>query len=257
MKLWKNLMLAAGAVSILYYLVTTAYAGTRTAFAHFWLAVGILGLGGGGLLWYLLRRGVTWPVWAEWISYGILAAGLLVFFSIEALIIHTSLQEPAPGADYVIVLGAQVRGTRITKSLRYRLEVALDYLEENPSAKVVVSGGQGSGEDISEAAAMKGYLMEHGLREDRILLEDRSVNTAENIRFSMELIQADWNGREAEPSLVIATNSFHVFRALRIAKKQGVTQVSGLSAKNDQILMASYYVRECLAIIKDFLWGNI
>ena len=107
--------------------------------------------------------------------------------------------------------------------------MALDYLEENPSAKVVVSGGQGSGEDISEAAAMKGYLVEHGLEEERILLEDRSVNTAENIRFSMELIEADWSGREAEPSLVIATNSFHVFRALRIAKKQGVTQVSGLS----------------------------
>ena len=118
MKLWKNLMLIAGAVSLLYYLVTTAYAGTRTAFANFWLAVGVLGLGGGLLLRSLLRRGVTWPAWAEWISYGILAVGLLVFFSIEVLIIHTSLQKPEPDADYVIVLGAQVRGTRIPKSLR-------------------------------------------------------------------------------------------------------------------------------------------
>ena len=255
MKLWKNLMLIAGAVSLLYYVVTTAYAGTRTAFANFWLAVGVLGLGGGLLLRSLLRRGVTWPAWAEWISYGILAVGLLVFFSIEVLIIHTSLQKPEPDADYVIVLGAQVRGTRITKSLRYRLDIALEYLEENPSAKVIVSGGQGSGEDISEAAAMKGYLIERGLEAERILLEDRSVNTAENIRFSKELIEADGGSEEA--SVVVATNSFHVFRALRIAAKQGLTQVSGLSARNDQILMASYYVRECLAIIKDFLWGNI
>ena len=165
------------------------------------------------------------------------------------------IEDPERDADYVIVLGAQVRGTRITKSLRYRLDIALEYLEENPSAKVIVSGGQGSGEDISEAAAMKGYLIERGLEAERILLEDRSVNTAENIRFSKELIEADGGSEEA--SVVIATNSFHVFRALRIAAKQGLTQVSGLSARNDQILMASYYVRECLAIIKDFLWGNI
>ena len=87
-------MLIAGAVSLLYYLVTTAYAGTRTAFANFWLAVGVLGLGGGLLLRSLLRRGVTWPAWAEWISYGILAVGLMVFFSIEVLINHTYFQNP-------------------------------------------------------------------------------------------------------------------------------------------------------------------
>ena len=69
-------------------------------------------------------------------------------------------------------------------TLARRLDAALAYLEENPKAYVVVSGGQGAGEDISEAEAMRRYLAARGIEESRILMEDKSMSTLENFLFS-------------------------------------------------------------------------
>lgn len=272
MRILKNLSILAGIASMLYYLIMISYAGTKTAFSCFWLAVGMLGVSAGLVLRFLLVREIVLPSVCLRIIWGVIAAGLLLFLTVEGFIVSGVLRKAEPGADYVIVLGAQVRGTRITKSLRYRLEKAVEYLNENPDTKVVVSGGQGQGEDVSEAEAMKGYLLEHGIDSGRILTEDKSTSTAENIRFSRALIGEDWKdgnhavgsvadadagfGAEAKPSVVVVTNSFHVFRAKKIARKQGFTEIGGLAAKSDPILVTSYYVREAFAVVKDFLVGN-
>ena len=109
----------------------------------------------------------------------------------------------------MIVLGCAVRGERVSLTLARRLDAALSYLEQNPEACVVVSGGQGAGEHISEAEAMHRYLTERGIAESRILLEDKSMSTLENFRFSKALID-EAIGPDAK--LVFVTTRFHVFR---------------------------------------------
>jgi uncharacterized SAM-binding protein YcdF (DUF218 family) len=181
----------------------------------------------------------------------IILLGVAAFLFVEGIIISKGKLQPESGADYVIVLGAQVRGRSLSRALKSRLDTAYEYLEDNENTKVIVSGGQGNGEDISEAEAMSQYLLLKRIKEDKIIKEDQSTNTYENINFSMKLME------EGKYHIVIVTNQFHVFRATSIAKKQGLIGVQGLGAPNDDILTLSYYVREFLAVIKDKLVGNI
>lgn len=139
----------------------------------------------------------------------------------------------------------------MSKALKRRLDTALIYLNDNPDSKIIVSGGQGKGEEISEALAMKNYLVSMGINEMRIMMEDQSTNTEENIRFSQSFI----NGKNQK--IVVVTNKFHVFRATLIAKKQGMINVEGLGAPTDDILVIHYHVREFFAIVKDKIVGNI
>ena len=126
-------------------------------------------------------------------------------------------------------------------------------------AVLIASGGQGRGESISEAEAIRRLLTGAGIQEDRILLEDRSTTTVENLKFSYALLQKEKSG-ESRPAgelhLAVATNGFHVFRAVKLAKAQGFTDVSGIAAPSDPILIVSYYIRECLAILKEWVVGN-
>ena len=94
-------------------------------------------------------------------------------------------------ADYIIVLGSKVNGTKPSYSLQYRIDKAPEYLKSHEKTIAIVSGGQGKGEDISEALAMKQGLIKQNIAEDRIIMEDKSTSTDENITFSKPLIPAD------------------------------------------------------------------
>ena len=121
--------------------------------------------------------------------------------------------------DYIIVLGAHVNGTKLTLALLERVRRALLYLEENPGTKAVLSGGRGDGERISEAEAMYRYLTEHGISPERLIKEERSTNTKENLDFSLRLIGS------TDYSIGIVTNNFHVFRGVAIGKKCGCQKI--------------------------------
>jgi uncharacterized SAM-binding protein YcdF (DUF218 family) len=177
--------------------------------------------------------------------------GFSVFLLVEGTIIYHANQKADPDLDYLIILGAQVRGTRITKTLQKRLDTAATYLQENPRTIAIVSGGRGRGEDISEAEAMRRYLMEQGIDALRIKMEDSSTNTNENIRYSKKIIQ-DENAKVA-----VVTNGFHIYRAIKIAQKQGFNEIQGLAAPSDSRLFINYYVREVFGVIKEKLAGNI
>lgn len=238
---------------ILYYLFIISYAGIHSAFVQFWLISAII-LTLIAILSYIGKKYTIFNNIPLKIKIGfltLLIAGIILFLSVEALIISGMREKPNQDADYVIVLGAQIRGDKITKSLRKRLDTALVYLKANETTKVIVSGGQGDGENLSEAEAMKQYLMEQGIPEERIVKEDRSTSTKENLKFSYELID------EKDSSVVIVTNNFHVFRAKAIAKKIGYKDVQGLAAPSDNRLLLNYMVREFLAIVKEKLYGNI
>ena len=152
--------------------------------------------------------------------------------------------------DYIIVLGAHVNGTRLTLALLERTRRALKYLQENPSTKAVLSGGQGEGEQITEARAMCNYLTEHGIERDRLILEEKSTSTAENLKFSLSLIGL-------EHSVGVVTNNFHVFRGTAIGRKCGCRNIYPLPSRYRSWRLLIYIPREILAIIKDMIVGNL
>lgn len=153
--------------------------------------------------------------------------------------------------DYIIVLGAQVREDGPSVVLKYRLDAAIDYLNENSDTVCIVSGGKGANEPFSEAEGMAEYLLEKGIEEHRIILEDKSTNTVENIQNSKALMKESYNG------VGIVTNNFHVFRAVQIAKVQGLEGVCGIAADSNLLYLPNNVLRECCGILKDWLMKNI
>ena len=131
-----------------------------------------------------------------------------------------------------------------TRPLRYRIQTAYDYMMENPDTILIASGGKGWDEQISEAECIRNVLVEMGLDENRILLEDKSKDTEENIRNSYELII------DKESQVGVVTNSFHIWRAVEIAKSQGHENVSGVPAKTLMPVGIHYVVREFFGFIK-------
>ncbi len=153
--------------------------------------------------------------------------------------------------DYIIVLGAQVRESGPSLVLRHRLDRASVYLEENGGTICIVSGGQGPNEPFSEAEGMKRYLEGRGIDGSRVIMEDRSLDTGGNIANSMKLISGE------NPGIGIVTNNFHLARALRIAEKKGLENVCGIAAGSEALFLPNNMLRECLAIMKELVLGNI
>lgn len=173
------------------------------------------------------------------IIFGVIAAaglGLCVFFSVNMAVYA---ERDCDSADCVIVLGCQVLGETPTDMLCDRLDAALELLEENPEALCVVSGGQGNLEDISEAEAMRRYLNAHGIADERIITEDRSTTTDENIRFTAELLSEIG----ISDNITIVTNEFHQYRADIFARRAGLT-VGHHSARTSPRLLLNQWVRE-------------
>jgi uncharacterized SAM-binding protein YcdF (DUF218 family) len=172
--------------------------------------------------------------------------GLVYVGFLHYKITHHSGIDAPENADYMIVLGARVKGTVPSLALQFRIDHAAEYLKENKNTIAIASGGKGPGEDISEAESIKRELIAHGIEESRILLEDQSTDTYENIGYSMKLIPP-----KAKIGLVV-TNDFHIYRAKMIAANEGL-ELSGLPAKTPIQAVAKSYVREYLALTKYFL----
>lgn len=153
--------------------------------------------------------------------------------------------------DCIIVLGAQVRSDGPSSVLRYRLDTAYDYLTTHETTRCIVSGGQGANEPATEASIMRDYLVGRGISPDRIVVEDQSRNTAENIRRSMAFVDP------ATDRIGIVTSDFHVFRACRLARKQGMANICGIPAPSTPFYLPNNLLRESLGIVKDFAVGNL
>lgn len=175
-----------------------------------------------------------------------LALGLIYIGILQFKISQYSNMETPKNADYLIVLGARVKGTVPSLAFASRINAAADYLKKNQDTLVIASGGKGSGEEISEAESIKSELKKQGISENRIILEDQSTDTYENINFSKKLIP-----KGAKLGLVV-TNNFHLYRAVSIARDYGL-QVQGLPAETPWIAVVKSYSREYLAITKYYL----
>jgi uncharacterized SAM-binding protein YcdF (DUF218 family) len=148
---------------------------------------------------------------------GVFAAlGLIYIGILQIKISQYSHKEVPKNADYLIVLGARVKGTVPSLAFASRINTAAKYLKKNKDTLVIASGGKGPGEDISEAESIRRELVNQGINETRIILEDQSTDTYENINFSKKLIP------EGAKIGLVVTNNFHLYRAVSIARDYGL-----------------------------------
>lgn len=189
-------------------------------------------------------------MWAAVILY---AAAAIVVGAGSIAIAGALMHSPPRNADAVIVLGAAVHGDEVTDTLRKRLDTAIEYYLENPETCIVVSGGMGSGENVSEAEAMRRYLEAHGVPGDAILTEDQAANTRENFRFSKNLLDQAF-GRPVQ--IVYVTSDFHVLRAGAEARMAGFEDAHGLGAPTPFFTVPGAWLRESGALVRGFARGD-
>ena len=184
-----------------------------------------------------------------------LTLALVSLICIESYVINIGRSDlSALPADAVVVLGAGVNGTQPSLSLYTRLTVALDYLEENPDGPVVLTGGRGYGEEITEAQCMYDWLTARGVDPARLILEEQAGNTAENFAFSKELLE-EQGIDPAEDSVAVVTNDFHIARSRLIAVRQGYGHAFGVPAELPWLhLEVNYYLREAFAMVKTWIF---
>ncbi len=180
---------------------------------------------------------------------------LVPLICIEIYVIDVGSSDPsALPADAVVVLGAGVNGTQPSLSLYTRLTAALDYLEENPDVPVVLTGGLGYGEEITEARCMYDWLTARGVDPARLIMEEQAGNTAENFAFSKELLE-EQGIDPAENLVAVVTNDFHIARSRLIAARQGYGHAFGVPAKLPwRHLEVNYYLRESFAMVKTWIF---
>ena len=244
-------ILILGVLCIGYFALYITAVDMTNKFTWFWLLMGIGLLAGDGLLVVLHRHGYQMPGKLRGCILAVCGIVLLGILFIEAVIMGYGSSKPDPGADYAVVLGARVIGKKPSYNLEKRLEKAYNYLEKSPDTKAILSGGKGPGEDISEAQAMYEYLTGRGIAGDRLILEDQSVNTDQNLEYSIEKMTG--SGKK----VVIVSNRFHIYRALGIARKKGLSHVQGLGSAVKWYTAPNMYVREAFAVIKYKICGQI
>lgn len=236
-------MIIVGCLCFVYYFVLVRSAGRwDSTFSGFWVVSGI-----GALM-----IGKVWPYcpgWMQILVLGCAAAGAVGLAVIEGKIIAGMVKTEPAGISWLIVLGAQVRGTKITDSLRRRLDRAVYYWEKNKDVNIIVSGGKGDGENITEALAMARYLEGKGIAAERIFKEDKSTSTYENLVNSSEILPEGM-----KTPIGIVTNNFHIYRACKIAENLGYVNVQGIPASTKAVVLPNYMMREFFAEVKRIIF---
>ncbi|MEE0559280.1 MAG: ElyC/SanA/YdcF family protein [Bulleidia sp.] len=153
--------------------------------------------------------------------------------------------QKAENDETVLILGCGLYGFRPSRALMQRMDRAIQYLNISPVSNVIVSGGQGRNEDISEAEAMYTYLIEHGISKERIYVEDQSTNTEENVLFSKKIIEENSLSKE----IAVSTQEFHMYRASLLVKSAGMS-FHALCAWSTWYSIPVYFTREVLAVWK-------
>ena len=190
------------------------------------------------------------PKWIWGCFWG--AVSLVVVFVIF-LYVYGNIDNVTYDEHAMRVLGCGVKGEEPTESLKSRLEAAVEYYHKNPNAIIVVSGGKGASEDITEALAMERYLMDRGIPQDRIIKEEQSTNTYENFKYSKKILDKYFD--EAY-SVAYITNDYHIFRAGNISEKIGFENATHYSAGTPWYMIVSSGLRECVGVMKFIVFGE-
>jgi uncharacterized SAM-binding protein YcdF (DUF218 family) len=179
----------------------------------------------------------------------IFLAIVIVFVVFQTFIFSLPIFTKPVKSDTIVVLGCRLRGETPSEFLTERTEKAAELYKKGFGNYIIVSGGKGSGEDISEAEGMKRILLSKGIEEDKIIMEDKSTNTSENIKFTSKIMkEKDLN------TAVVVSNDFHLRRAWLLCKKNKLSATyKGVFSKENFITEIYGAVREMPAIIKDLI----
>lgn len=189
----------------------------------------------------------------NWLKYIVVFGYVFVLTFTASLYICGNSDNADYKEDAIIVLGAGIKGERIGTNLQKRLDTAIVYHKQNPDAVIVVSGGQGPYEDISEALAMERYLVANGVPQDKIIKEDRSTSTQENFEFSKKLL--DLRFGEGQYNAAYITNGYHIYRAGLVAEDVGFDGMTHIHAETPWYTAIPNGLREVLAVMKTWLVG--
>lgn len=185
---------------------------------------------------------------------GIITVIILIIGIEAAIIVYPKHNKD--NSDYILVLGAGLyNGVEPGLILSQRLNAAIDCIDEhNNTGRIVVSGGKGSDEKIAESEAMKKYLINKGIPEERIIVENKSSTTSENFKFSKKIIENDSGKSISDLNIKIVTTDFHSFRSRILAKKNGYINTTNYSSNTEWYLIPVCYVREGFAVVKSVLF---
>ena len=231
-------LIVLGVISFIYYGVCIAFAWIGVSWLWIWPLLGIFCF----VRAFMLLKKFRFPKWVKIVYHTLVIICLAVFIFVESEIIVAMTTPEKSDLDYIITLGAAVRGGKPTSPLLLRIDKTIEYMNENPDTILIASGGFGEGETLSEAQCISNYVQEAGIDKNRIIIEDRSTSTEENIANSFKYIPEG-----SEVGLV--SSSFHLFRAMKIASFQGY-EVSGVPAVTYPILGVHYVVREFFGVIE-------
>ena len=225
---------------------------------------GILNIGNGaGMLFFgclflwgifqdkLIEKGKAHK-WAKALR-GVLITGYMAFtllFAFESALLLDAVNTAPPSDATLIILGCSVKGEEPSQMLRLRIEAAEEFMKENPESTAVLSGGQGPGEDITEALCMYRELTERGISPDRLYMEGQSTSTRENVAFSKEIILRE----KLNTRVAVVSNNFHLYRASLSVAAEGLEFYS-VPAFTPYPLLATYVMREYLGIVAQWVAG--
>lgn len=187
------------------------------------------------------------PVWLRGIVSGFVAVCMVFFILVECFVISGFVSKCPDDVDYVILLGAKTGSLTIER----RIDTAAGYLAENPESMVICTGGQGPDEEMPEGEYMKRGLIARGISPDRIIVEDKSTSTSENIAFSRRLIS------DENASVAVVSNNYHVSRAKAIARRHFDGDVYAIPMASNLLSLPHYMVREFFTVTVDLLRGNL
>ncbi len=239
------LYLCGGVACIAFFFIISLYSRFGLSVSWFWPVAGA------ALLTAALLTRFHLPQWLRYVWRALLAAGLALLIGLECLVISGMHADAPAGMDYLVVLGASVYQDGPSPGLTRRINAVMNCLDKHPDAVIIASGGQGKDEPISEAQCIRDELVKRGVDPARILLEDRSANTRQNIAFSKALIDRD------DAAVGIVTNNYHVWRALRLARRAGLENVHGIASEYTGPTLIHFMVREAFSITVAFLKGYL
>lgn len=208
------------------------------------------------LLEHFARRGHRAAAWCELALIAAHLLGFSLFTVLETMVVRGSFADESDApVSAVIVLGAGVNGETPSLTLRTRIDAAAAYLEEHPDVPVVLSGGQGPGEAITEAECMRRALVRRGVDESRLYPEERSTSTQENLRYSRAILEE--LGVDPAQRVAIVTSDFHLCRARLMWGGDTAAVPAHLpSALYFQCLTVNYFIREAFGLAAYFVYGG-
>jgi len=242
-KIFKHLLLLAGALLLINTAIMAVVANFNSGVIFSVILSIILILCG---IYFDLLTKVKWMIYTTITAFSLLIA-LVLFITIYGIADNVTYNE-----DAIIVLGAGINGETVTKPLAERLNKAVEYHSKNPNAVIVVSGGQGFQETITEALAMERYLIAGRIPKEKIIKEEKSTSTYTNLFNSKEILDELFANTPYKITLI--TNNFHIYRAVRVAKTVGF-DCTHYHAGIKWYAIPMSYLRECVAVVKVWIMG--